>query len=597
MSSQKGTPLFRLLRYADGYRGRIWLATICSILNKVFDLAPPLLIGAAVDIVVKREDSLFASWGLTDLNHQLYALAGLTILVWALESLFEFAFQVLWRNLAQQLQHECRLDTWRHLLRLETSYFEQVGTGSILAVLNDDVNQLERFLDGGANSIIQVLTTVVCVGGVFFYISPTIALLAMVPIPFILLGAFRFQHRIAPLYAGVRRKVGELSAGLTNSIGGIATVKSYTAEGFEIQRLDGESREYMAANRKAITTSSAFVPLIRMVILVGFTATLIVGGQKALAGTMAVGSYSVLIFLTQRLLWPLTGLAETVDQYQRAMASVNRIMDLMDRPVQILEGRRTIAPKKGEAGFEFENLTFAYTEGHPILKNVDISIPAGQTVGIVGPTGSGKTTLVKLLLRYHDPISGSIRLDGVDLKELSFESLRGSIGLVSQDVFLFHGSVRDNIAYGSFDADDAAIQRAAELAEAHDFISKLPDGYETIVGERGQKLSGGQRQRLSIARAILKDPAVLILDEATSAVDNETEAAIQRSLDRISKDRTTIIIAHRLSTVRNADKLYVLESGQVAEVGSHESLLAGGGLYKKLWDVQTGSRYQEPVVS
>lgn len=597
MSSQKGTPLFRLLRYADGYRGRIWLATICSILNKVFDLAPPLLIGAAVDIVVKREDSLFASWGLTDLNHQLYALAGLTILVWALESLFEFAFQVLWRNLAQQLQHECRLDTWRHLLRLETSYFEQVGTGSILAVLNDDVNQLERFLDGGANSIIQVLTTVVCVGGVFFYISPTIALLAMVPIPFILLGAFRFQHRIAPLYAGVRRKVGELSAGLTNSIGGIATVKSYTAEGFEIQRLNGESREYMAANRKAITTSSAFVPLIRMVILVGFTATLIVGGQKALAGTMAVGSYSVLIFLTQRLLWPLTGLAETVDQYQRAMASVNRIMDLMDRPVQILEGRRTIAPKKGEAGFEFENLTFAYTEGHPILKNVDISIPAGQTVGIVGPTGSGKTTLVKLLLRYHDPISGSIRLDGVDLKELSFESLRGSIGLVSQDVFLFHGSVRDNIAYGSFDADDAAIQRAAELAEAHDFISKLPDGYETIVGERGQKLSGGQRQRLSIARAILKDPAVLILDEATSAVDNETEAAIQRSLDRISKDRTTIIIAHRLSTVRNADKLYVLESGQVAEVGSHESLLAGGGLYKKLWDVQTGSRYQEPVVS
>lgn len=597
MSSQKGTPLFRLLRYADGYRGRIWLATICSILNKVFDLAPPLLIGAAVDIVVKREDSLFASWGLTDLNYQLYALAGLTILVWALESLFEFAFQVLWRNLAQQLQHECRLDTWRHLLRLETSYFEQVGTGSILAVLNDDVNQLERFLDGGANSIIQVLTTVVCVGGVFFYISPTIALLAMVPIPFILFGAFRFQHRIAPLYAGVRRKVGELSAGLTNSIGGIATVKSYTAEGFEIQRLDGESREYMAANRKAITTSSAFVPLIRMVILVGFTATLIVGGQKALAGTMAVGSYSVLIFLTQRLLWPLTGLAETVDQYQRAMASVNRIMDLMDRPVQILEGRRTIAPKKGEAGFEFENLTFAYTEGHPILKNVDISIPAGQTVGIVGPTGSGKTTLVKLLLRYHDPISGSIRLDGVDLKELSFESLRGSIGLVSQDVFLFHGSVRDNIAYGSFDADDAAIQRAAELAEAHDFISKLPDGYETIVGERGQKLSGGQRQRLSIARAILKDPAVLILDEATSAVDNETEAAIQRSLDRISKDRTTIIIAHRLSTVRNADKLYVLESGQVAEVGSHESLLAGGGLYKKLWDVQTGSRYQEPVVS
>lgn len=317
----------------------------------------------------------------------------------------------------------------------------------------------------------------------------------------------------------------------------------------------------------------------------------------ALDGTMAVGAYSVLIFLTQRLLWPLTRLAETVDSYQRAMASVTRILDLLDRPIGLVSGKRSLQFPKGRGTFVFENMTFAYEKGFPILRDVNLTLPAGQTTGIVGPTGSGKTTLAKLLLRFHDPTKGRITLEDVDLRELRLDDLRRLIGLVSQDVFLFHGTVRENIAYGSFDASEGEIERAARLAEAHDFILDLPQGYETVVGERGQKLSGGQRQRLSIARAILKNPPILVLDEATSAVDNETERAIQRSLDHISKDRTTIIIAHRLSTVRHADQLFVFERGRIVAHGTHDALVAQGGIYRNLWQVQTGERVLEERVN
>ncbi|OKH42738.1 ABC transporter [Calothrix sp. HK-06] len=581
-------PLQRLSSYGIHYRKQIWQAAICSVLNKVFDLAPPVLIGTAVDVVVKKQDSVIARLGITDIFGQFLILAFFTVIVWVLESVFEYAYKRLWRNLSQQIQHNLRLDAYNHLQELELAYFEERSTGGLMSILSDDVNQLERFLDGGASDIIQVVATVLIIGTGFLIVAPSVAWLAMLPIPFIIWGSFAFRKLLELRYADVRSKVGFLNSRLSNNISGITTIKSFTAEEYESARVAADSEAYKKSNAQAIKLSAAFVPLIRMLILAGFTVLLIFGGMAAVNGKISVGVYSILVFITQLLLWPLTRLGETFDLYQRAMASTDRIMDLLDTPITIYTGDTRISPEKVRGEVELNNITFAYKDRFPIINNVSLHIPAGKTIAIVGSTGSGKSTLVKLLLRLYEIQSGIITLDGINIEQLNIRDLRSCIGLVSQDVFLFHGTVAENIAYGTFNATDREIKMAATVAEAHEFIVNLPEGYETIVGERGQKLSGGQRQRIAIARAILKDPPILILDEATSAVDNETEAAIQMSLERITANRTTIAIAHRLSTIRNADKIYVMEHGQFIESGTHEQLLEKQGVYAKLWRVQSG---------
>lgn len=585
---RRAHPLARLWRHAAGHRRRIVVATIASILNKTFDLAPPFLIGAAVDIVVQGDDSFIADrFAVSDPRTQLLVLAGLTVAVWLLESLFEYVFRVLWRNLAQDIQHELRIDTYGHVQALEVAYFEDRQTGGLLAIMNDDVNQLERFLDVGANEILQVLTTVVLIGAAFFVLIGDLAWLAFAPMPVILWGTFRFQRALEPRYALVRERAGMLSGSLSNNLQGIATIKAFIAEKHEIDRIGAESHDYAEANRAAIRLSSAFVPLIRVAILAGFTAILVLGGLRALDGQLDIGIYSVMVFITQRLLWPLTRLGETFDLYQRGMASTRRILDLLEVQPRIVDGQGALVrPVAGDV--ELDGVDFAYGDGALVLKDVSLHVPAGQTHAIVGATGAGKSTIVKLLLRLYDPTAGRVLLDGTDISSLSLAELRGVTGFVSQDVFLFAGTVAENIAYGRPDASQDQIRWAAELAEAHGFVSALPQGYDTLVGERGQKLSGGQRQRLSIARAILTDPKVFLLDEATSAVDNETEAAIQRSLERVAEQRTTIVIAHRLSTIRNADRIHVLHDGQVVESGDHEELVTLRGRYAALWSVQTG---------
>ena len=579
-------PLPRLVSHLRDYRGQVILASICSVMNKFWDLAPPILIGMAIDVVAYKEESMLADFGYSDPYDQFLILVGITVVIWVLESLFEYWFGILWRNLAQSAQHELRMDAYEHIQNLEMQWFSEQTTGGLMAIMNDDVNQLERFLDQGANDLLQVATTVIVVSAVMFILAPQVAIYAILPIPVIVGGSFLFQRRIGVRYTKVRKEVGNLNALLNNNLHGITTIKSFTAESREVDRVGIASQSYRDANRDAIRLSASFVPLIRMAILFAFTANMLVGGWLALEGELSVGAYSIIVFITQRLLWPLTRLGQTFDLYQRAMASTSRVLDLLDTEVGLVEGDLELNDVQGT--ISFDSIQFSYPERESVLNDISLDIPAGATVGLVGSTGSGKTTLVRLLLRFHDPINGSVKLDGHEVSTLTLSSLRGAIGLVSQNTTLFPGTIRDNVLYGRPDASEEEVLEAARIAEATSFIDELPLGWDTDIGEEGHRLSGGQRQRLAIARAVLKDAPILILDEATSNVDNETEAALQRSIEHLSVDRTTLIIAHRLSTVRNADMIAVLEGGKITELGTHEELSEKGGLYARLWDVQTG---------
>lgn len=582
-------PFRRLLGHMSGHRGTIRLASLCSVTNKIWDLAPPLLIGLAVDVVVEREDSFLASLGILDPWHQLILLSVLTFAIWGLESLFEYFYGVLWRNLAQTVQHELRLDTFAHVQRQGMGWFDERQKGDILAILNDDINQLERFLDKGANDLLQVSTTVVVVGAVFIAISWQVALFAVLPIPIIVWGSFRYQRSLEPRYAEVRKSAGAMNALLENDLSGMSTIQSFTAEDREIKRVEALSNVYRESNRQAIRLSAAFTPLIRMAILCGFTATLLLGGWMTLEDELAVGAYSVLVFMTQRLLWPLTRLGETFDLYQRAMASSTRVLDVLTSPTEVVQGEFTPESQIIEASpIVFKDVDFSYPGREPVFTALNLELRAGETVGVVGSTGAGKTTLIRLLLRFAEPTNGSILWAEQPLPEWSLSRLRSSMALVDQHITLFPTTILENIRYGDPNATDEAVYESAKLAEVTEFVEALPESWATLVGEGGHRLSGGQRQRLAIARAVLKNAPLLILDEATSAVDNETEAALQRSINKITQGRTAVIIAHRLSTVRNADRILVLENGGIREDGSHDELVQIGGIYSRMWAVQTG---------
>lgn len=577
-----------LFNYALEQDTKVRRGIIYSILNKIFDLAPPILIGIAIDIVVEGSDSFIGNLGYSDRRQQLIILAVLTFIIWGLESAFDYIAAVTWRNISQDIEHSLRTDAFNNVLGLDLAFFENKSSGRLMAILNDDVNQLETFLDNGANRLVQTATTVLVIGGTFLYISPLVAVFAFIPIPIIIFGSLRFTNRIAERYTKIRNDIENLNANLSNSITGILTVKSFNREKKESERINLSSNEVKSANYHAIRLSAAFIPIIRIAILFGFTATLLIGGFLALDGEIKVATYSVMLFITQRLLWPLTELGVIFDSYQKAMASFRRIINLKNTTPTIDNGNEKLTNFNKK--IEISNLNFEYVKNFPVLNDISININKGQTTAIVGSTGSGKSTLIKLILRLYDSTAGEIKFDGKNIRDLELDSLRNKIGLVSQDIFLFEGTVFENIAYGNLDAKDEEVWEAAKLSESDKFINLLPNKENTIVGERGQKLSGGQRQRISIARAILKNPEILILDEATSAVDNETEAAIQRSINTLKEGRTVIAIAHRLSTIRNAEIIYVLEEGKVVESGNHESLLETNGVYSKLWSVQTGEK-------
>ena len=585
---------FDLLRYLKPWRFRVFRASIFSGLNKIFDIAPEVLIGVAVDLVVKRNESFVASLGFESINNQVLFLGGITFVIWALESLFEYLYLIEWRSLAQKVEHSLRVSAYDHAQRLELNWHEKQTTGNISAILNDDVNQLERFLNNGVNQIIQVIISTIIIGFIFFYISPLIASIAILPVPIIFFMSLFFQKKLSPRYKSIREKVGVLNSSIINNLMGIQTIKSFMTFDFEKGIIKGLSDDYQKENIKAISISSAFNPLIRMGVLAGFLGTILIGSHMALNNTIEVGSYSVLVFLTQRFLWPFTSLSTLIDDFERSMASSNRIFDLIQTKKKIINHPNAIIIDSLMNDITFNEISFNYDGKENLFKNFNLEIPFGSSVGIVGDTGSGKTTIAKLLLRLYEPTDGSIYIGKYNINEIDINSLRKKIGIVSQDSFLFNSTIKNNISYGITnplieDIEDAAIQ-----SQSIEFIDKLPFGFDTAVGERGQTLSGGQQQRIAIARTLMRKPDIIIFDEATSSVDNKTEQLIQQALFDIRKGRTSIIIAHRLSTIRNCSNIFVLKDGEIIEEGNHDYLVGlKKSYYSQLWNIQTGKQKLE----
>ncbi len=576
------------LSYAKPWRTKIIGASFCSIMNKIFDIAPEILIGIYVDLVVQREQSFIAKLGFESIESQITLLAIATFLIWAFESTFEYLYSVQWKNIAQGVEHNIRIDAYSHVQNLDLEWYEKQKTGNITAILNDDVNQLERFLNGGFNDILQIIISTIAIGGVFFYISPLIALFAICPIPIILFIASFFQKKLSPKYLNVRNAAGNLSSSIFNNLLGIITIKGFTAEQYETQKILKMSEDYQFKNQEAIKLSSAFIPIVRMGVLTGFIGTMIIGSIYAIKGIIAVGSFSVLVFLTQRFLWPFTRLGETIDLFERSMASTKRILELLKTKCQINNSQNSINVEDLNKNIIFKNVDFSYGNKR-VFEKLNLHINKGNFIGIAGQTGSGKTTLIKLLFRFYETNTGTINFDDYNINNINIESLRSKIGLVNQEIFLFDGSIKDNICYPNTNIDNTLLMEVSQNSQCMEFIEKLNDGFNTVIGERGQKLSVGQKQRIGIARALYKKPDILIFDEATSAVDNETEYLIQKALKEISKHCTTIVIAHRLSTIKNADKIIVLGNKSIIEEGSHKNLIQNNNFYKQLWDIQTGN--------
>jgi ATP-binding cassette subfamily B protein len=598
-------PMKRLFReYGKKYWPQVTVGIVASVFARLLDLLPPVLLGFAIDAVFRRDKAFTDIWFVPDSvvpadpEGQLLLTVTLIGGAFLVGSMFHWVRNWGFNSFAQNIQHDVRTDTYDKMQRLNMDFFADKQTGEMMSILSNDVNRLERFLNDGMNSTFRLVVMVLGIAGILFYLNWQLALIALLPVPLIALFTYIFIRIIQPKYAEVRSTVGKVNSRLENNLGGIKVIKSSNTESYESERVDDVSLEYFDANWDAIETRIKFFPGLRLLAGLGFVLTFMAGGLWVLeaegsapwifTATLSTGEFVTFILLTQRFIWPMAQFGQIINMYQRARASSARIFGLMDEPYRVSESEDAEDLVVSEGHVEYDDVSFGYDEDEQIIENIDFEVESGETVALVGPTGAGKSTILKLLLRLYDVDEGAIRIDDTDLRGATIRSLRRSLGYVSQDTFLFYGTVEENIAYGSFGANREEIIEAAKRAEAHEFIQNLPEGYDTEVGERGVKLSGGQRQRISIARAILKDPEILILDEATSDVDTETEMLIQRSLDEIAADRTTFAIAHRLSTIKDAEKILVIEGGEIVERGTHAELLENDSLYAHLWGVQAG---------
>ncbi|MFD1512936.1 ABC transporter ATP-binding protein [Halomarina rubra] len=597
------------VRYARADWPLFVLGVVTSVLGRFVSLAPPLVLGVAIDATF--DDSVPytipyvpSAWLPTTQVGEVWFSVGLVVAALLASVVFTWTNGAALSLFSNRLQHAIRVDSYEAMQRLDMAFFDDKQTGQVLAILNDDVRNLRMFLGSTVSSALQLVATVLGIAFVLFTLNWQLALVTLVAVPLLAVFTYWFMRTIRPRYRALRSSIGELNTRLENNLDGMEVIKTAHTENHETDRIRETSWEYYLRTWAVAKLEYLYQPSMDLLAGLAFAATFLLGGlwlvggaPGPFTGTLLVGEFVTFLFMTQRFVDPLSGVGRIVNSYENARASGERIVGLVSRPVEVRDREDSVVRETVEGRVEYDDVTFSYLPDRPVIRNLSFAVDAGDTVAFVGPTGAGKSTAAKLLLRLYDVDEGAVRVDGVDVRDLALDSLRSNVGYVSQDVFLFDGTVAENVRYGSFDATDEGVVAAAKLAEAHAFVENLPEKYDTRVGERGVKLSGGQRQRIAIARAMLQDPAILVLDEATSAVDTETELLIQRGLARLTADRTTLVIAHRLSTVKNADLILVVDDGAVVERGTHDELLAEDGLYATLWNVQAGSDATEEFIA
>ncbi len=540
------------------------------------DLIPPWLIKIVIDMLVEGT-----------VDSTVYWVAGSLGVVYLTRNLFNYKRIMLNNKVEQKVVYDIRSHVFQSLQKMSLNYFENRSTGEIMSRVNDDVTHVERIFIDGIEQASTAILTLVGITGILFYMHWELALAALIPIPLLAYGAWKYTHQARDLYYQQRERAAGLNAILQDIVSGIKETLAYNRQKRETLRFNQKSQAYCDGTLTVMRLWAIYSPAMMFLGSLGTVFILFYGISAVQAGELTVGS--LVAFLTYLALFytPINQLHSLNNMLQQALASSKRLFEIIDSKPNVVESPNALVPSASSNGaIIFENVNFSYLEEQPVLKGVSFEIGSGKTVALVGHTGSGKSTAVKLLMRFYDANSGEILIDDYPIKDLKVSYLRDQIGLVSQEPFLFNGTVLDNILYGKLEADRETAVEAAKAAFADDFVVNLPSGYETIVGERGVKLSGGERHRLAIARAILKDPPILILDEATASVDTETEAKIQTALERLADNRTTLIIAHRLSTLENADSLLVLQEGRLVETGTHDELMERNTIYSRLFQSQ-----------
>jgi ABC-type multidrug transport system fused ATPase/permease subunit len=567
--------LRRLFSDVRPYWKTLTLTGIMLLLNIGFSLLPPLLQRNIVDEVI----------GARDLSRLGLLIAGM-VGVYALILGTDIGDQYIRHALGARFIYDLRVRLYAYLQRLSLSFFERTSTGELMSRVTNDVNALEQFVTHGVTLSLVDLLRLVGASAVLMTLNWRLALVVLIPLPLIAFSLRRFNQRVRPIYRRVRDRLGDINAKLEDNLAGIRVIQAFGQEAAELERFRGTSEEYYRENVRAIRTWSTFFPTLSFMAALGGVLVLAVGAGMVVRGQLSLGTLVAFLSYVISFYDPVRRLTEVDNTFQQAIAAGGRIFELLDEHPDIQDAPGALALEHIVGEVVFDDVHFRYGDGEEVLHDVAFHMAPGEVVALVGPSGAGKTSIANLLCRFYDPKHGQVRVDGHNLRQVQIGSLRRQVAVVLQDTFLFNTTVRENLCYGKPDATDEELAAAAQTAYAHEFIMQLPQGYDTEIGERGVRLSGGQKQRLALARAILMNPRILILDEATSSVDAEAEYLIQQALEEVMKGRTSLVIAHRLSTIRHANKIIALEGGRICEVGDHRELLARGGLYSQLYQRQ-----------